>query len=87
MGLDEMPPTLRGRFSTDGKRTQKGAKKEPKKAPLFYIYIACKGPFLDGFRDGRGTVKVDSPKRRGRAREKTTDLIILKNSCGINNLC
>ena len=70
VGLDEMPPTLRGRFSTDGKRTQKGAKKEPKKAPLFYIYIACKGPFLDGFRDGRGTEKVDSPKRRGGLGEK-----------------
>ena len=54
MGLDEMPPTLRGRFSTDGKRTQKGAKKEPKKAPLFYIYIAWKGLFLSGLRDGAG---------------------------------
>ena len=54
MGLDEMPPTLRGRFSTDGKRTQKGAKKEPKKAPLFCIYIAWKGLFLSGLRDGGG---------------------------------
>ena len=65
MGLDEMPPTLRGRFSTDGKRTQKGAKKEPKKAPLFYIYIAWKGLFLSGLRDGGGIQEVDSPKRRG----------------------
>ena len=35
VGLDEMPPTLRGRFSTDGKRTQKGAKKA---SPFLYIY-------------------------------------------------
>ena len=35
MGLDEMPPTLRGRFSTDGKRTQKGAQKA---SPFLYIY-------------------------------------------------
>ena len=62
MGLDEMPPTLRGRFSTDGKRTQKGAKKA---SPFLYIYSFAKGLFWDGFRDGRGTVKVDSPKRRG----------------------
>ena len=66
MGLDEMPPTLRGRFFPQTEKgRKKEPKKEPKKAPLFYIYIACKGPFLDGFRDGRGTVKVDSPKRRG----------------------
>ena len=51
-------------------QTEKGRKKEPKRPPLFYIYIACKGPFLDGFRDGRGTVKVDSPKRRGGLGEK-----------------
>ena len=35
VGLDEMPPTLRGRFSTDGKRTQKGAQKS---SPFLYIY-------------------------------------------------
>ena len=35
VGLDEMPPTLRGRFSTDGKRTQKGAQKA---SPFLYIY-------------------------------------------------
>ena len=57
-------------------KTEKGRKKEPKRPPLFYIYIACKGPFLDGFRDGRGTEKVDSPKRRGRARGKTMDVNI-----------
>ena len=67
VGLDEMPPTLRGRFSTDGKRTQKGAKKA---SPFLYIY-SLQRAFFDGFRDGRGTVKVDSPKRRGRAREKS----------------
>ena len=68
MGLDEMPPTLRGRFSTDGKRTQKGAKKA---SPFLYIYSLQRALFWDGFRDGRGgTVKVDSPKRRGRARGK-----------------
>ena len=66
VGLDEMPPTLRGRFSTDGKRTQKGAKKEPKKPPLFCIYIAWKGLFFGMVLGmGGGTVKVDSPKRRG----------------------
>ena len=52
-------------------QTEKGRKKEPKRPPLFYIYIACKGLFLDGFRDGRGTVKVDSPKRRGGLGGKT----------------
>ena len=54
VGLDEMPPTLRGRFSTDGKRTQKGAKKA---SPFLYIYSLQRALFLDGFRDGRGDSK------------------------------
>ena len=51
VGLDEMPPTLRGRFSTDGKRTQKGAQKA---SPFLYIYSLERALFWDGFRDGRG---------------------------------
>ena len=54
MGLDEMPPTLRGRFSTDGKRTQKGAQKA---SPFLYIYSLQRALFWDGFRDGRGDRK------------------------------
>ena len=54
MGLDEMPPTLRGRFSTDGKRTQKGAQKA---SPFLYIYSLQRALFWDGFRDGRGGQK------------------------------
>ena len=74
VGLDEMPPTLRGRFSTDGKRTQKGAKKA---SPFLYIYSLQRALFgmVLGM-GGGGTEKVDSPKRRGRARGKTDDINI-----------
>ena len=53
MGLDEMPPTLRGRFSTDGKRTQKGAKKA---SPFLYIYSLERALFerLEGRGAGSG---------------------------------
>ena len=71
MGLDEMPPTLRGRFSTDGKRTQKGAKKA---SPFLYIYSLQRALFGMVLGMGGGTVKVDSPKRRGRARGKAMDV-------------
>ena len=67
MGLDEMPPTLRGRFSTDGKRTQKGAKKA---SPFLYIYSLQRALFGMVLGMGGGTVKVDSPKRRGGLGEK-----------------
>ena len=60
VGLDEMPPTLRGRFSTDGKRTQKGAKKA---SPFLYIYSLQRAFFGMVLGMGGGTVKVDSPKR------------------------
>ena len=30
-------------------QTEKGRKKEPKRPPLFYIYIACKGLFFERF--------------------------------------
>ena len=82
MGLDEMPPTLRGRFSTDGKRTQKGAQKA---SPFLYIYSLERVFFGMVLGMGGGTVKVDSPKRRGRARGKTTDIIILKFCACVNN--
>ena len=81
MGLDEMPPTLRGRFSTDGKRTQKGAQKA---SPFLYIYSLERAFFGMVLGMGGGTVKVDSPKRRGRAREKAMDVNIFSTLTFVN---
>ena len=83
MGLDEMPPTLRGRFSTDGKRTQKGAQKA---SPFLYIYSLQRAFFGMVLGMGGGTEKVDSPKRRGRARGKTIDTNICNAHEKINVL-
>ena len=76
VGLDEMPPTLRGRFFH---RRKKDAKRSQKGLPFLYIYSLQRAFFGMVLGMGGGTVKVDSPKRRGRARGKTTDLTILHN--------
>ena len=72
VGLDEMPPTLRGRFSTDGKRTQKGAQKA---SPFLYIYSLERALFER--LEGRGRdQEIHSPKRRGGLGGKTVDVNI-----------